>query len=354
MKIGIITFHWAVNYGAVLQAFALQKFLELQKNEVEVINYRPFLVIFKDTLIKILKLNFSFFLKKRKINKFISRHMRLSSKTFRNNKSLRKKCIDYDVYICGSDQIWNTSFSLKAELKPTLSYFLDFVSDEKKRIAYAASFGSDKIPENLQKLIKPELEKFTGISLRENTGVRIIEDLRLKGDHVLDPTLLIDRIEYENILDNDKTSCCSTEEVFVYIIHENQTISDKVLDFFSKSILYKFFTNHGKTTISIDEWLFKLSKSEFVITNSFHGVIFSIIFHRPFIVTAVEGSKMNDRIKTILEIVGLQNRYLEFYDELKIKEIHKEKVNWSVVDSRLNEYKDFSKKYILNSLNCTE
>lgn len=349
MKISTITFHWATNYGAVLQAYALQKHLKLNAYETEIINYIPFRVRLIQTIMNIKNLKVSEFVKEYKINKFRQQCLSLSRKTFHTNSSLVKKYHDYDVCICGSDQIWNEFFVLSAERKPTLSYYLNFVGHEKTRISYATSFGTNKLSPEVINLAKPELAIFKDISVRENTGKAIIEDMGFNATLVVDPTLLLESKIYENLI--AKENIKKHYQLFSYILHDNQITADKINNyifdnFFDKSIDKKY----NKQPIGLIEWLYNVKNSRFVLTNSFHGAIFGIIFHKPFIVVPVEGSKMNDRIITLINSVGLESRIVDTFDKNKIDKLMQETIDWEIVDSQLQVLRKSSAEFLEHSL----
>lgn len=351
MKIGIITFHWAVNYGAVLQSFALQKVLRNNDLDVEIINYRPYLVSFKQVLLNISKMNYKYFFKMIKINRFIRKNMILSKKRYLTNKQLVKECINYDIYICGSDQVWNSSFALKAEGKPTLSYFLNFVPENKRRMSYAASFGADDLPIDMIKIIKPELTKFSNISVREFSGSEILNNIHISNRLVLDPALLLDKKYYDKLILNSKIKYLK-QELFVYIIHDNQVNSERINNYVSEKLYGKKFENFGNSSIGIEEWLNYIKESEFVLTNSYHGMIFSILYKKPFIIVPVEGIPMNNRIKTLLEVTGLQERLIKDFNKEALIDVMYKKIHWVDVEEKLNllrkESIDYLKKAILN------
>jgi hypothetical protein len=345
MKIGTITFHWATNYGAVLQAFALQKYLKLNGYETEIINYIPFRVRLIQTIMNIKNLKIIDFVKEYKINKFRKQYLSLSKKTFHTNNSLVKEYHDYDVCICGSDQIWNESFVLYAESKPTLSYYLNFVGREKTRISYATSFGTDKLSSEVVNLIKPELAKFKNISVRENTGKTIIEDMGLNAELVVDPTLLLESKVYEELIDKENTK--NHFQLFSYILHDNQITAEKISkyifdNYFDKSVDKKY----NMQPIGIYEWLYNARNSRLVLTNSFHGAIFSIIFKTPFIVIPVDGSRMNDRISTLLSSVGLQNRIINKFDASEIDRVMKDVIEWEQVDIKVQRLRKGSIEFL--------
>jgi len=345
MKVGTITFHWATNYGAVLQAYALQEYLKLNKYETEIINYIPIKTRLSQIITNIKTIRISELIKEARINEFRNKFLCLSKKTYLTNRKLVKNCHEYDVYVCGSDQIWNESFILYSENEPNLSYFLNFVKSDKARISYATSFGTNKLNSKIIDLVKPELEKFKSIGVRENTGKVIIEDMGLNATLVVDPALLLERESYEKLIKNTKIK--EEYQLFSYILHENQIIADKI----DKHIFKKYFNKkidkmYNQEPIGIVEWLYNIKNCKFVSTNSFHGTIFAIIFNKPFIVIPVEGSNMNNRITTLLTSVGLENRIIDGFDENKIDRLMKEPIDWERVENRVEQLRKGSVEFL--------
>lgn len=347
MKIGTITFHWATNYGAILQAYALQKYLKINGFETEIINYIPSRTRNFHKLYNLYKLNFDYFIKEQRLKKFRNNELTVSNK-YRNNKELCKHKHNYNVAICGSDQIWNRSFTMGGEGKVTLSYFLNFLDKNTKKISYAASFGTDHLESEHEMTIKKELIKFDKIGVRENTGKQIIKKMGLESTRVLDPTLLLKSDIYEELISKDKYK--NTPKVFSYVIHENQVDAVKISDYVQSK--YKQINKKGyyNPKIGLYEWLNNIKNSEFVVTNSFHGAVLSIILHTPFIIITVEDSKMNDRIYTILSELNLTDRVIRKFDENKIDEIINQPIDWIKVDERLKELRKDSEKFLLDSL----
>lgn len=349
MRVGTITFHWVTNYGAVLQAYALQKFLLKNGYETEVINYVPYAVKYRQILSNIKRCNIDNLIKEYKINKFRKKNMFFSSTKYYKNSELKKVNQLYDLFICGSDQVWNEWFLLNSEPSINLSYYLNFVSEEKKRISYATSFGTDKLQEKVIKIVEPELRKFSTIYVRENTGKKIINDMGLKSNVVVDPTLLLERECYEQLL-NEKSNY-KKFDLFSYVLHQHQDKATKITNY----IYNKFFDaeHHIKfdgDPISINEWLYNVKNSKLVVTNSFHGAIFSIIFHTRFIVILVENSKMNDRIITLLSSLGLEDRLVENFDTAYIDNLLHKSIEWSEVDLKLQEIRENSTNMIIQAL----
>ena len=339
-KIGTMTFHWATNYGAVIQAYALQKCLKDFGYETEIIDYVPKRTIMINTLFAIKNRNREFFHKERNINQFRREHLKLSEKKIGLSRRLSRYANEYSHIIVGSDQVWNYSFTMGAEGRTTLSYFLDFVGPNTKKISYAASFGMDSAPNDYIDLVKPWVSSFDGISVRENTGVDIAKQLGVNAEIVCDPTALLKREDYETLLPPSEGK---NRYVYSYILHGRAVNMSKITEAIKKS--------HPHTNVISDdgsgiiEWLTNIRDAEFVITNSFHGMMFSLLFNRPFIVVPVKESKMNNRISTVLEAVGLLDRIVE--DELSIPETE---IDWETVNSKIEECRRKGKAYLERQL----
>lgn len=345
-KIGIITFDWATNYGAVLQAYALQSFLQKRGFFVEIIKYKPARVILIQYLVWLKKMKLQLFYKELLFKLFRSRYLIYSTKSFYTNHSLIEIGSDYDVYICGSDQIWNTYFLNNAEGKrKVLSYFLNFVSDTKKRIAYATSFGAvvlDKYDKSL--LLKP-LTMFSVIGVRENTAKDIISQLGLNSQVVLDPTCLLkgsDYIEMFNLKVNKQNN------ILTYVLHDHP-LSNSIIEY--HTLKYNK-VEQVKSFYSIIKWLTSIFNSDYIITNSFHGTVFAILFHIPFIVILIEGSGMNDRLLTLLSNLNLLSRVVYDYDESNLDLLYHNRItiNWKSIDIELNKLRDLSMDFLLNNI----
>ena len=353
MKVGTITFHWATNYGAVLQAFALQTFLSKNGFDSEIIRYLPRQTMVLQKISWFIRGEFSNFKKEKKISFFRQKYMILSKGKYYSNRDLRKKRKEYDAIICGSDQVWNFSFLEYAERnKTTLSYYLNFVDSQVQRIAYATSFGTDVIPPKYIHEIKHELSKFNQIGVRENTAKHMLEEIGLQSQVVLDPTLLLDKGDYEKLL--KKGEKMQKFDFFPFVLHENQELAEQCKQYILSS--KKEWINHySDAPLSVEEWLFHEKNTQLVLTNSFHSTVFAVLFHTPFIVVPVKGSNMNDRIETFLSVLGLEEHYVKEYDEKKIEQLLQKQIDWELVDRKLDCEKKKSQQFLLNSLkNCTK
>ena len=220
MRIGIITYHWAFNYGAVLQAYALQTYLEKLGHKVEFINYIPknqkvsILRKFIGRNIESTKLKLKT-LRRELIFKPFVKKLHIGEIKYQSYQELLKTPPNYDVYITGSDQVWNNKLvcSINEDNAISYPYYLDFGDESIIRVAYAPSFGSSEISSDLKINIKKCLSRFNSISVREKSGVEIVKSLGYSDAKLMpDPTFLLSKDEYLNI----KTSNVQNKEAYVY------------------------------------------------------------------------------------------------------------------------------------------
>lgn len=225
---------------------------------------------------------------------------------------------EYDAFIVGSDQVWRPSYNQHLE-----QAFLNFTENWKnvKRIAYAASFGVDnweftkKQTEECKRLV----QKFDFVSVREDTAVNLCkEHLGIEATHVLDPTLLLSANDYQKLIDGLKIS--DSPYVFSYLLDESEEKID-ILEDISKRLnlpvrkikLEKDISKipmsklKSLTYPSIQEWLASFAQADFVVTDSFHGTVFSIIFNKPFVVLPNKGRGVA-RFESLLKDISLENR----------------------------------------------
>lgn len=339
MKIGILTQPLHNNYGGLLQNYALQTVLKSMGHEVWTVNrifpegplYREYASFTKRGIKKVLRLKNSERLwLSRKERKFIS----ANTAAFVKNNISTTAAIDstaqlakthqqysFDTYIVGSDQVWRPEYS------PCITnYFLDFVENDKtiQKIAYAASFGNDiwgldeKETETCARLIK----EFRAVSVREKSGVDLCKKhLSVKAENVLDPTMLLSKEEYIDLINKSVTSQ-SNGNLFVYIL-DKDTGKQKIVSSLAGETGLKPFELMPKSPLElrdkkcrktcifppVEQWLRSFMDAEFIITDSFHGTVFSIIFKKPFIVLA-NMERGLDRFLTLLQLFGLEDRII--------------------------------------------
>lgn len=258
----------------------------------------------------------------------------------------------FDVIIVGSDQVWRAKY-----LKPSI-YFLDFaVESTIIRIAYAASFGCEHIDEYTSEEIdrcRQLAQKFDAISVREDSGLAICqEQFNYKAEHTLDPTLLLEKEDYTQLIKHLPTRQPSLLTYTLDHDSSKKTISEAISAQLKLPIRMTGLgaTPEGedsRSMPSVESWLNEFRNAAFVVTDSFHGMVFSIIFNKPFIVIKNK-SRGAARFESLLRIVGLENRLIDNIkdlDSIDLMDINFEKVN-----ARKKEWKDKSIQFLVSALN---
>lgn len=349
MRVGILTFHWATNYGAVLQALALQSYLRDQGHDCQIVDYRPARVIRSQLFGWALRGRLDLWRRERVLRSFREGHLVLTPRTFRRSRDLRRSVPDFDVFVCGSDQVWNEWFVMNAERTPTLSYYLDFVGCGARRVAYGASFGTEHLSPRVSTLVHEQLSKFSAIGVREATGRVIVERFGLEATVVADPTLLPDRAEYDRLMPPEPDR--RTDDIFPYLLHDGQvqahTVLQCVRELLGREVASSSRTDHALT---VGEWLARIRDARLVVTNSYHCVLFSIIFHTPFIALRVETGGMNDRLATLLGALGIPNRIAQEADSETLSHLLNESIDWPSVDAAVERARVDSVAFLRSAL----
>lgn len=333
-KVGIITFHTSHNYGSMLQAYALQQTVLGLGYECEIINlrtliqrmiYSPFFMhkgwAKKLKAIRYPRLAIEDIKKHRKFEKFLHEKYILSPHTYTTAEELKNANLDYDYYISGSDQIWNTScFDFQT------SYFLDFVKHG-KRIAYAPSMGPkpfDEIDKKFYPFIKESVAHYDAIAVREQDEATLLKQVAgITPPVVLDPTLLVTPQDWSSLA-GDKP-LINGDYIFIYTPwYYNYgalfTTALKLAKRYNLKIICSLPDNVSQwhkepnfqyyTAVGPIEFLNLVKFSKYVFCGSFHAVVFSILFNKPFF--AYEGMK-DSRIAPLLKKTGLE-QYTEFQE----------------------------------------
>lgn len=328
MKIGILTFHWATNYGAVLQCYALQEYLREQGHEVEVINYKPrkydfwFKYIRRPWLIKNLYRDLIARRKELKLVEFRKDKLFLSIH-YHSTKQMSEADCKYDIVISGSDQVLNASYTTRGEDCPTAAYYLDSFP-KSIRVGYAVSFGCNEYPEDALQYAKQWINNFNIIGSRETTGLSVLNQMGYKGEMfvVPDPTILYGKKLFEDIIIEYPRK---NKYVCVYILRKHVEINDQ-------NIVY---IDDYNNPLSMEQWLGSIIGSTGLITNSYHGMIVAILNHIPFVVLA-DASHMNDRFNTLLSKINLLDRICSEADDYKL--VLNRSIEWQKVDECLSEF----------------
>lgn len=339
MKIGIITFHWAANHGAILQTHALCSFLEkTYQATVKVIDYYP----------KHMEHTTFNALKRRRPSSILQglregrKNQQLRSfretlpltKRFYSNAELMQAELDMDILITGSDQIWNPSFLRYGEKGGSAVYYLNFGTGGQKKLSVSASFGCNVFPADCHDAVSSLLKRFSAISVRENTGLEILQSLSVNGGVVTaDPTALLSREEYLDIC--SKQGVIPDGSVTKMILRkqskeQKQLISQICAKFSDKQVFDLEY-------LSMPDWLAAIRDSKMVVTNSFHCVMMCLKLHTPFVVITEKRADggMNDRFLTLLGRFHMLDRIVTSVDDLKKVP---EEIDFKEVDLCMGEY----------------
>lgn len=383
MKIAILTQPLHNNYGGILQCYALQTVLEGMGHQVTVINRRwarpgmkllamRFASLAKCMVRKCLmgrrdialcnpwaenysirKLSDSAMKRNSEMKRFINEYIH-STKPLRSSEELRNFFTSntFDCIVVGSDQVWREIYSPCIE-----DFFLGFLPEDDKRlkITYAASFGTADTPiseEHLKNCI-PLAKRFSSISVRERSGVEIMKDtFGLDATLHLDPTLLLSAGQYKFPVKNVEKGCLVS-----YILDETadkdailQDVSE-ALNLKNKKLRLNTPSQDDDVVLpSIEEWLSSFANADFVVTDSFHGCVFSIIYHKPFIAIANKDRGL-ERFTSLLGTFGLTDRLIFGHEDFICKKILLlQSIDYTTVNNKLHEIKQECVDYLKNLL----
>ncbi len=353
MRIGILTLRLYDNYGGILQNYALCKCLTDMGHDVESFDLQKPIRL-KQKIKNIIRPKHNVnCVTKSSIDDFIQKYIPKTNYKIRfpSQFLIDHKIQQYDAYIVGSDQVWRRQY-MEYGLK---NMFLGFVRDNKKiKMSYAASFGLDNVCEYSDNDInkaKRYLSKFKGISVRENSGIQICKNF-FKQDavQVLDPTFLLPVAEYDRFADQDKKQ--NKGDLLVYFLDQTE-MKKQVLNYILSNhnfIPFSYNTlNKDIDAPSVQQWLKGFRDAKFIVTDSFHGCVFSIIFNKTFIVIGNEKRGMS-RFTSLLSLFGLEDRLLNTYNKQEIQRIFEKDINWHDVNSKLAALRDSSISFLKNHL----
>lgn len=365
MKVGIITMHKVVNFGSVLQAYALQKYLLSIGYDNELINYDYHPPLQKKSLISkvfglIVKVFFNsvFERKFKRFEYFINKNLVIGKDLFTHETIFQNPPV-YDIYMSGSDQVWNPKF-----VKNDTSFLLSFVPVSKPRISYASSFAITQLPVDVKRIYATELNKFQAISVRENSGTSIIRNLIGKdAELVCDPTLLLDRSDWDKIAMQSKLKI-REPYILVYILTymydpypEIDSLIRKIqkeLDNMKLIILEgskrDFFRSNSKVIKDAgpSEFIYLFKHASFVITTSFHGTAFSLIYGKPFYAVIKDSHSIDDRMPSILRKLNCKKSLINYTAPTIAPK--SDLMSFKCDEKDLIEFRYSSQKFLLNSL----
>lgn len=338
MKICIVTFAWSKNYGAAFQAFALQTVLKSMGHDVFILPIDPEK---KPGLIRrFVAKGFKATIRKNrerilfgKFDEFRSRYCDYGGLPWGGYSYFVSNCPNADVFVVGSDQVWNLSV-MQSPIEEDF-YFLKMCPNAAKLVAYAASWSMKGISHADAHRLKPFLARFRAISVREKSGVDILKGIGFDSKWLPDPALLLDSSMWKRTLSLWTTA---SNALFVYQLTWDTAFNlvksaHDISGVLGTEIWASYPT--GNRFLSPEEWLAKLASSRYVLTNSFHGTVFAILFHVPFAVALIKGefSGMNERVVALLDRLGLGERIVD--DPSDVVAILKQPVDWDLADSRL-------------------
>ena len=376
MRLAIISLPLHVNYGGILQSYALKKELESMGHEVVVIDRKvkmPFPewwkapLIYMNRALKSLKGGSDVpevFREYRCMKEYpvLSRELKpfvdaeITPLKIDSYKDIKKG--EFDGFVVGSDQVWRPRYFGKIE-----DAFLEFTRGwDVKRISYAASFGTDSLEFDSEtlRICAGLLDCFDAVSVREDSAVTMCAEW-LDCDravHVLDPVMLVDVADYHKIVDGAKTRRAEGK-IMTYILDQSdnkKAIAALVKSWTGKDI-EDFSVNPHDRRIPVDErvvppleeWLSGFADADFVVTDSFHGCVLAILFHKPFIAIG-NGQRGMARMRSLLEMFGLDQRLVHGIDPEDDGEFFLSQPDWIAVDAVLAEHRAAARRFLADAL----
>lgn len=363
MKIAILTFFESENYGTVLQAYATQKYIEKLGHEVELLHIKRVVngssshyttMVSPPTILEKIKYKIVSICKKKSMRKkgeefhlFRKKNLRIS-KYYDSEEKLKDELEKYDLYISGGDQIWNPYHKVFS-----LHYMFDFLPSDVPRISYGSSFGVSAIQDELiESNMREQLVKYKAIGVREQSGVARVRNMGLEAVQVLDPVFLLhdDWGVFVKGRPQKKKYCLvyaligypKVEKDKIAAFAKKRGLEVVILPFNRQNCLNRFNKQFG---LSPQEFLNYVAHAEYVFTNSFHGLAFSVLFQKQFTLLGCdseEGLAKRERLIDILTLFSIENRNFEKVEE---------KIDYTAVNAVIRLRLDESKKYIEENIN---
>lgn len=363
MKIDIITLHRVRNYGSSLQTLATQNYLVKKGCQAEIIDYYPerytslgLLKRLKNKSEKLARnpallfgarcvISVSYVKKKLVFDSFLKKYIKMTPKTYRTEKELLENVPEADAYCTGSDQVWNSYWNEGVD-RPL---YLSFVPESAYKFSYAASIGTSKLSDEEKSQVAPLLREYRHITVRENNGVDILSDAGISGtSQMLDPTLLFKADEW-NKYTSDKFK--NKKYVVTYNLHHDKKIDEYAAKIAAKNNLKVFNISYNfhdiirkgklKWCPTVGEYLGLIRDAQYVVTDSFHATVFSLLFHTNFMVIYPE--KASSRLRSILKLTGLDERGCDTMPDTALAD---RKIDFSETDAVLARERKNTDKYI--------
>lgn len=369
-KVAILTWLNNENYGSILQAYALQRFIIKSGYDAIDIDYNPSSIVrlenwlvnrnspklFVDKLKKksnkILNKNkIDFSIRKQKFDQFKKENINIT-KRYSKFKELENINNKYDIYVCGSDQIWSPKL-----MNPV--FFFSFLDKNQYKISYAPSLGVSYISKEKEKKIAELLDPFSYISVREQQGKEILNSIGLNKDVTVqvDPTILLTAEEWKRIINSSKEK---EKYILLYLLSDNEEYIKKVKEIAHENNLKVriILTDIGPFNTGFDEvkdsgpkeWLTLINNAEYVFTDSFHGAIFSMIFNKQFTLFKRfcdnKKNSENSRIHNLANVFGIENVIADKDTIIDIEH----KIDYSEINKKIEKERKKSSEWLLNAL----
>lgn len=350
MKVKIITLHSIYNPGSVFQAFGLQEFLRSNKFDAQIIDYRPGYSTIGKNKIKGLLRKLLFYRTessiKKKYEEFIQQRMFLTDKRYRTHNDLQLQTPIADIYMTGSDQLWNMDYDCGRDDV----YYLGFVENGKK-IAYSTSIGKRNIPQEELNTISSKISDFSVLAVREKSTSELLSEVLQRDVHwVCDPVFLLSSKIYEEM----SPRIVKEKYVVVYLSAES-TLLDNVIKYVKEKTDFNVILLGGNRTrcqcdkhvkdLGPYEFLSYLRHAELIVSSSFHATAFSHIFHKKFV--AILPKTNGERIESLLELSELTERIICTEENIPVMF---NEIDFDLVDKKLENFIEKSKELLLQSL----
>lgn len=329
MKISVITLHAVVNYGSALQTYATQKIFERMGLQTQIIDYRREAILQRSVSqilrsggslgakLKGLLLKPSYDRGRKVFDAFLAEKLNLTERRYTYDEDFERWPLTSDIFCTGSDQVWNSGWH-DGVPRP---FYLSFVKEGRK-ISFAASFGTDRLPEAEKPTVRELLGSYDAISVREADGLKILQDLGFSDAvHVLDPTLAVDT---ETWLAISQRRVVREKYILIYQLCNNSEFDryavrlakKKGLKLIRLCIRYDQLRKpgHGIVLPPVEDFVSLVRHAEYVLTDSFHCTAFSIMLHKQFV--SFYPNRYASRLKSILELTGLRDRLLDDYTDI--------------------------------------
>lgn len=360
-RIGLLTLPLNANFGGIIQAVSLSEVLRQYGHEVVLLDRRRPVKAWQKLVMPLLAAipfqdfrGFRSMERSRRLHRsFINAHFEGRSSVLRSSPEIRRAAseLKLDAVVVGSDQVWRLTYM---HPDAVADFFLGFINDSRtRRIAYAASFGvgSWEYPDRIEE-IAPLLGKFDAVSVREASGVTICDAVFGRGDaaHVLDPTLLIEP-EFHRRLSSDIPAAPSPDGrrmAFFYML-DNPDIRSAALSALGPGYAAAELTLKDAHTITLPQWVSRFRDADFVVTDSFHGTVFAIIFRKPFF-SVVNHGRGADRFTSLLGQLGLEDRLISPDNSVEIEALVARPIDYDEVHRLLDDLRRDSTEFLERAL----